>query len=197
MKYIANILTEEPFDNNGLYNVVNSFDQLITHIPTLIIGWEKTKQKFPDASIIDWSVSQNIYWTYGKYERRDKYEANVKKFQELAFKKFVESIDYVFYDVIVCGEVKLNQFIESISSETNKTVYSSRSMLYVYYGGTNKVVGISLRDCDYISEDINKKIFSAIYKSKTVTILKNTDNVSKEIRYRVADRTYLLPYLYS
>jgi hypothetical protein len=101
MKYIANILTDEPFNEGELYNVVRDKDKLVPDIPTLIVGWERTKAEYPDASIIEWQVADNVYWTYGKYERRDKYEANVKKFQDLSFKKFVESLKYVFYDVIL------------------------------------------------------------------------------------------------
>lgn len=197
MKHIANILTDEPYDKGELYNVVRDIDCLEPEIPTLIIGWDKTKELYPDASIIEWKVTDNVYWTYGKYERRDKFETNVAKFQDLAFKKFVESIGYVFYDVMASGPGKFSSFIMSIKDETVKTIYVSYDMMYIYYEGKNKVIGLSLRDCDYIDETYKKQIFSAIYNNKSVNVLKNNGEISKDVRFRTRGMAYILPYIYS
>ena len=197
MKYIANILTDEPFNEGELYNVVRDKEKLVPDIPTLIIGWERTKTEYPDASIIEWKVADNVYWTYGKYERRDKYEVNIKKFQDLSFKKFVESLEYVFYAVLLTPPERFESFLVSLGSDNQKTIYVTGDMMYLYYSGTNKVVGLSLRDCDYLNEFTKKRIFSSVYNSNTVNLLKNNDEISKEIRYKAKGRAYILPYLYS
>ena len=197
MKHIANILTDEPFNEGELYNVVRDKEELVPDIPTLIIGWERTKAEYPDASIIEWKVTDNVYWTYGKYERRDKYEVNVKKFQDLSFKKFVESLKYVFYDVMLEGEDRFIKFIELLLSNVQKTVYITGDMMYIYIDYTKKVVGVSLRDCDYLGETYKKRIFSAMYNNPSVILLKNNDAISKEIRFKTRGKAYILPYLYS
>lgn len=197
MKYIANILTEEPFAEAELYNVVRDNDSLVPDIPTLIVGWDKTKELYPDASIIEWKVTDNVYWTYGKYERRDKYEVNVKKFQDLAFKKFIESLEYVFFDVLVSNPSRFDSFIASLGDGATKTIYVSGDMMYIYYDNRHKIVGLSLRDCDYVDETYKKRIFSAIYNNQSVNLLKNNDAISKEVRFKARGRAYILPYLYS
>ena len=197
MKYIANILTDEPFAEAELYNVVRDNDFLVPDIPTLIVGWDKTKELYPDASIIEWKVADNVYWTYGKYEKRDKYEVNVKKFQDLAFKKFIESLEYVFFDVLVANPIRFDTFITSLGDVTAKTIYVSGDMMYIYYDKKYKIVGISLRDCDYVNEMYKKRIFSAIYNNQSVNLLKNNDTISKEVRFKARGRAYILPYLYS
>ena len=73
MKFIANILTDKPFTNAELYNVVSDKNNLIDGIPTLVIGWEYTKKMFNNANILDWEIDRNTYWTYGKREKRNKY----------------------------------------------------------------------------------------------------------------------------
>lgn len=197
MKYIANILTDEPFAESELYNVVRDHNSIVPDIPTLIIGWDKTKELYPDASIIEWKVVENVYWTYGKYERRDKYEVNVKKFQDLAFKKYVDSVNYVFYDIFLTDTKRFDSFIASLGDNVRKTAYISSDMMYICYEGCNKVIGLSLRDCDYLNENYKKRIFSAIYNKQTVNLLKNNDTISKEVRLKVRGRVYILPYLYS
>ena len=47
MKFIANILTDKPFKDNDLYNVVSDKNNLIGGIPTLVVGWEYTKKLYP------------------------------------------------------------------------------------------------------------------------------------------------------
>ena len=198
MKYVGNILTTEPFEAGELYNVVQEPGSLVTGIPTLIVGWEKVKELYPGASIIEFNITGDIYWTYGKYEKRDRYEANVKKFQDLAFKKFVETLKYQFYDVILHGPEAFDRFIKALTYDTTPmTVYASNDILYIYFDGNKSVLGVSLRDCDYIDETYRKRIFSAIYSNKSISFLKNNDDISKEVRFKARGMAYILPYLYS
>lgn len=197
MKYIANIFTDESFNGIPLYNVTSARSDLISGIPTLIIGWDKTKKEYPEASIIEWKVSDDVYWTYGKYEKRDRYEINIKRFQDLAFKKFIDLLEYVFYDVLTSSENKFESFLNSLVSDVRKTIYVSGDMMYIYYEKTNKVIGLSLRDCDYLETNIKKRLFSYVFQSQTINLLKNSDEVPKEIRFKIKGRQYLIPYLYS
>ena len=74
MKLIANILTEGSFQNNELYNVVSNKDDLISELPTLVIGWSFTKRNYPEANIINWQINENTFWCFGKREKRNRYE---------------------------------------------------------------------------------------------------------------------------
>ena len=198
MKYIANILTDEPFSGNELYNVVAEENGLIPGMPTLIIGWDRVKEMYPDASIIEWNVTGDVYWTYGKYDRRDKYEACVKKFGEIAFKRFSENLSYVFYDVMCEGNERFDSFINLLKGDKKKTIYASNDMLYVYIEGTRSVFGLSLRDCDYIGPDLKKRIFSAIYDNNSVTILKNNEQpITRDVKYKLSGMLYAIAYIYS
>ena len=200
MKYIANILTSDPFSASELYNVTAERDSLIGGIPTLIIGWERAKSEYPDASIIDWKLDDDTYWTYGKYERRDKFEENTKRFGELALKKFIDKVEYVFYDVIIGGEERFKKFKAAIMEKSDlvKMVYISMDMVYIYFGDeTPRVFGVSLRDCDYLGPEYKKWLFSAIYSNPGITVLKNNDAISREVRYKMKNREYMLPYLFS
>ena len=197
MKYIGNILTDEHFEAGELFNVVQDPGSLVDGIPTLIVGWENTKKLYPDASIIEFNITGDTYWTYGKYEKRDRFEVNVKRFQDLAFKKFVESLKYEFYDVIFHGPETFERFINAMSSAIPMTVYASNDILYIYIEGNSFVLGISLRDCDYIDETYRKRIFATIYGNKSINLLKNNDDISKEVRFKARGMVYILPYLYS
>ena len=199
VKYIANILTDRPKDLNvsELYNVISGVEDIVPDVPTLIIGWDKTKGIYPAASIIEWEVDKNTFWTYGKFEKREKFEENIERFNTLAIKKLNERVSYVFYDVFLGGDTKFKSFLESLQSDTKKVAYVSNDMLYLFYDSSLKVIGISLRDCDYIDENYKKQIFSVIYKGENIRLLKKNEDVSKNIRYKIKDREYLIPYIFS
>lgn len=206
MRYIANILTEEPYPNSTEFlNVTSDKNKLLPDIPTLVIGWDMTKREYPEASIIEWVIDENIYWTFGKYERRDRFEQNIKKFNEIVFKNIIKSITYKFYDVLFYGEEKFMSFISSISnntnistkSETHKTIYVLKDMMYIYFDGDDKIIGVSLSDCDFIDKTYRKMIFSEIYKSNSVKLLKNNEDISSNARFITRNTPYILPYLYS
>lgn len=197
MKHIANILTDEPFEPWELYNIVKLPEELEENIPTLIISWEKTKELYPETSIIEWKITDNVYWTYGKYEKRDRYEENIKKFQDLCVKKVLESITYKFYDVLTNSEARFSAFLNLLKLDNPKTIYVSGDMMYIYIENNPKIIGLSLRDCDYINPSYKKQLFSVVYSSKSIDILKNNENISRETRFKMKGRTYMTPYLFS
>ena len=199
MKYIGNILTDDRLESMELFNVTPEREALIDGIPTLIIGWERTKKEYPDASIIEWKVSDNVYWTYGKYEKRDKYEENLKKFNDIAISNLIESVLYVFYDILFYPEEKFESFLNLMKDGSKKTVYVSSNMMYVFMEKISPltVIGLSIRDCDYLGLGNKKKLFSVLYSSENVNILKNGDEISREMRYKLKNRSYLTPYLLS
>ena len=42
--------------------------------PILIVGWEKAKHNELYKSILDKQLSENLFWTFSKAERRSEYE---------------------------------------------------------------------------------------------------------------------------
>ena len=200
MKYVGNIVTNEPAsvqDIGKLYKIVSSIDDTEKDIPTLIIGWELTKCLYPEASIIEFVVAENVYWTYGKYERRDRFEDNLKKFREISLKKYIESISYSFYDVMLCGPEKFESFLASLKLDSPKTIYCTNDMLYLNYSGDKRVIGVSLRDCDYINDSYKKKLFSAIYSNDKINYLKGGEDITREIKYVLRGKEYIVSYVFS
>lgn len=194
MKYIANILTDKALKFNALYNVVNDRTKIIENIPTLIIGWEFTKKIFPNANILEWEIEKNIYWTYGNREKRNKYEENLEKFKALALKQFIKSVKYEYCNILIVEkEEKVRIF--NIINKIGAHIYANGDMLYVYDDVENKVIGLSLRDIDYIGGD-RKKIFASIYKNeKNNFITLNNEELSMDIRSALRNYNYVIPFL--
>ena len=196
MKYIANVLTTEKFDEKTYYNVVKSEENLIEGIPTLIVGWEKAKELHPEASILNWRIDDNTYWTFGKRVRREKNEEDIKKFKKMMLERVIEKADYWFFNVLTATKQEKINFNVALSDSRRKYVLISGEMAYVFFPETSETIGVSLYDIDYsgVGRD---KILKLFEKNNATTIVKERDFVSFETRELITNKKFIIPYLSS
>ena len=197
MRYIGNIVTKSKVDNPELFNVVDSTEKSIPGIPTLIVGWDAAKELYPDASILESQITEDsVYWTYGRRERRDIHERDVANFKKICRNVLMKNISYVFYNVLSEDRGKYDSIMKWITdSEKRKNIYILNDVAYIYSEGCNKVVGMSLRDIEYIGIS-KKEFFKELYASENVYIVQSSDT-SLSIRSDLRNSAYIIPYLYS
>ena len=196
MKYLANVLTSEKFDENTYYNVVSNETDLIPDIPTLIVGWDKAKKLYPDASILDWKINDNVYWTYGKRVRREKNEDDIKKFKKLILSMVIEKADYWFFNVLTAEREEKIKFNIALSDSRRKYVLISGDMAYVFFPDTSETIGVSLFDIEYGGVS-REKIMSIFKKNQAITMVNERDFISFETRELITNKKYIIPYLSS
>lgn len=196
MKYIANILTNKKFNDNTLYNVVDCKENLIENIPTLVIGWEYTKKMFKNANILNWEIDENTFWTYGNRERRSKYEENLENFKNLALTRLVKSIKYEFLNLLTITKEDREKLC-SLVVGGNINIHINNDIIYILKPETSIVIGISLRDVDYMGKD-RKEFLSYFYKNKDNNIISLTDtNIPYDIKNTLYKHSYAIPYLFA
>lgn len=196
MKYLANILTSEKFDENTLYNVVKNEDGLVKDIPTLIVGWEKAKELYPDASILRWKINDNTYWTYGSRVRRDRNEADIRTFKKLVMDKAIKSVEYWFFNVLTATNEEKLRLKVFLSDSRRKFALVSDDMIYIYFPDDSTTIGISLKDIDYEGGN-REKMLKLLKNTPTITLVKERDYISYETRDLIRNRKYIIPYLSS
>lgn len=196
MEYIANILTQEKFDESIYYNVVRDEGKLIEGIPTLIIGWETAKRLYPDASILSWKINDDVYWTYGKRVRREKNENDIKAFKKLVMLRVIEKADYWFFNVLTATKDEKVKFNISLLDNRKKYALISGDMVYVFFPETSETIGVSLFDIDYsgVGRD---KILNILKKNTAITIINERDYISFDTRELINNKKYIIPYLSS
>lgn len=193
MEYIANILTNRKFSECELYNVVSDKKDLIEGIPTLVIGWEYTKKKFPEANILDWQIDNKTFWVFGNRERRQRYEETIIKFRKYVINNLVKSIKYKYISLIHKDEnhYRLNSLFKN---ECELNIYIKNDMIYIASNDKKIVYGVSLKECDYLGID-RKEVLKRIYQSKN-NIINTKDSLSVEIKSDLRNHDYIIPCLY-
>lgn len=184
MNFIGNILTDEQMDHIGPFNITDMEGSLIKGIPTLIIGWERTRKLYPEVSIINWEIESGVtYWTFGEMEKRDRYERDLNRFVEVCVDDVLSRITYIPINLLIDNTDKC----VSVLSESTRT-YVSGTMVYSY-DGLGTVYGVSVDEAKYIGLDIARFI------DRNKTIL--DDGAYGKVKAMFRNKKYVIPYIYS
>ena len=192
MRYIANILTKSKVKFGRLFNKTQQKETLIDGIPTLIIGWELTREIYPEADILDWRIDDTTYWTFGSRERRNVYEERLRNFTSMAIDRFSQSVRYRYVNLLTAGEDEKREIIAEIDSISRKVFFIKKDIVYLY-GGSDTVSGFSLRDIRYEGKKA-RAILDRI-SSNAMNERIDESTVGKEITDSFRNRTYLIPAL--
>lgn len=196
MRFLANILTTTKFPEKDYYNIVKTKEELINNIPTLIVGWNTVNQLFDNVSILDWKIDDNTYWTFGRRERGEKYEENIKKFENLVINRLKRSVEYIYFNVLTENDNKKKELLSVLLNNINKNVYIDNNILFFCCENSEKVYGLSLTDIEYEGLD-RTKFLSKVLRCESVKLIKNEDTLNSNIRYELYNLPYMIPYLFT
>ena len=194
MKF-ANIVSTTQINVPQDFNVVQSMDEIIHGLPTLIIGFDLTDKLFPKYDVGNIKVTDNVYWTTKKTESRDKHNIELEWFKHFAYHELIKDINYIFVDPIQYNKKSLLKILKKIYTIPNKISYQHNDMIYIY--SDKFIFGVDLKIIKYIGLDISK------IKRKIINIssvfLEDSD-IFIEYKYIIDDmenQVRFLPYLYS
>jgi hypothetical protein len=194
MKF-ANIVSTTKINVPQDFNVVQSMDEIIHGLPTLIIGFDLTDKLFPNYDVGNIKVTDNVYWTTKKTESRDKHNIELEWFKHFAYHELIKDINYIFVDPIQYKKKSLLKILKKIYTIPNKISYQHNDMIYIY--SDKFIFGVDLKLIKYIGLDISK------IKRKIINVssvfLEGAD-IFIEYKYIIDDmenQVRFLPYLYS
>lgn len=193
MRYIANIVSESLLNVPDEFNIVNSIDNIIPDLPTLIIGWDIIKSLYPDTDIQSKQINDNIFWTFRKRERRDIHEADLSNFIQYSYEYMVKDVQYIYIDIVHFNINKIRKIIDKIKQSDKIISYQSPKMVYICL--ENLIFGVDLRIYNYLGLNIDK----LITKIKHISIdFLTDDNIFigyKAYIERLNNQIKYIPYL--
>lgn len=192
---IANIVTSNTLDVSDDINIVDNLDKIIEGLPTLVTSYEWLSENYSDYDIYNKKISDKLYWTFGKTERRDIFNIDVEHFITLANKELVKDIDYLFLDLIQYQQTTINKIIRKIFEIPNKVAFKYKNMIYIY--GGELIFGIDINLLKYMGINtvrIEKKIKSIcdVFLEDDEIFIEYKDNME-----RLDHSVKYIPYLYA
>ena len=193
--FVGNIVTQSKVNIDKYFNVVETMDAIIHGLPTLIVGWDIVKTIEPEADFITRKLSDNIFWTFKKTERRDIFENDLYDFIHHSYNLLIKDLDYKFIDLIQLSEQELKTTFKEIKKSVKVIGYIHENMLYIYTD--NIVYGLDLKLVTYLeynlSDILNKiKSYCSVFLDNDEILIEYKDIIdmlNNEVKY--------VPFLYS
>jgi len=192
---IANIVTSNKAEVTDDINVVKDIKDIIDGIPTLVTSYDWVSKNYDDYDIYDKKLSDNLYWTFARTERRDIFATDVEEFITLANKRLIKDITYIFIDLVQFRPRKVRKIIKKIISIDKKIAFKHKDMIYIY--GDKFIFGVDLDLIKYMGLDVNR-IESKI-KDKCDVFLEDDEIFIeyKDNMERLDHMVKYIPYLYT
>lgn len=192
--FVGNIVSKSNINIDKYFNVVESLDNIIQGLPTLIIGWDIVKTIEPNADFIDKKLSKDIFWTFRKSERRDIFEEDLYNFIHYTYNLLVKDIKYEYIDFIQLDNIEIKETFNQIKNKKSIT-YFYNNMLYIHSEKT--IYGVDLKLVKYLDFDTTKTI-NKIKKYSNVFLTDNDIIIEyKDIIDMLNNEVKYIPYLYS
>lgn len=191
---IANIVSSNNLKLKDEFNVVESMDYIIHGLPTLLIGFDYVNKHYPDFDIFNPEIEKNLYWTFKKTEKRDKYEEDLIWFENKVYNDLANDLTYIIVDPIQYQPKSLLKIVRKIYSFKNIISCQYNDMVYMYCD--KFIFGVDLKLLKFVGLDINKIILKI--KSKSLVFLDDSDILIEYKNYveELGLEIKFIPFLY-
>jgi hypothetical protein len=192
--FIGNIVTNTNLGYKN-FNIINSFDDIIINLPTLIIGWDNVKTIAPNADYFDRKLSDDIFWTFSLTEKRDMHEEDLYYFIKKCYEIFVSKSNYIYIDFLLFENKKILNIFDNIKLSSKKIGFQTENMIYINVD--NLIYGIDLNVIDYIGKDRNQLI-NYLKNNISVLFINNEILIEyKDYMVKLNNNLKYIPYIYS
>lgn len=162
--------------------------------PILIIGLEEAKKHASSFSILEKQLDKNLFWTFGKREKRTDYEKDIEKFQEYVLKCALQDIKYYYLNILTVKYDKIKKLLGIINNSDIKTFYVDKKMIYMFY--QDYVLGLSVDILEYLNIK-RKKVLDLIRTNENNKIFYNDFQFTYKIKKIIETKKYITPYFLS
>lgn len=191
---IGNIVSPTKINVSEDFNVVKSLDEIIQGLPTLIIGWDYIKKKYPDYDILTRKLSDNLYWTFKRNEKRDLHEEDIYNFVQNTYNNLVNKIIYYFVDPFSLSRKALVKLLKKLN-ESKLISYYHDNMCYIYFDYL--ILGVDLTFMEFIGI-AREKILNRINVKSDIFLIKDAIFIEYKQRVESLDnQVKFVPVLYS
>jgi hypothetical protein len=192
---IGNIVSKTKIEIEN-FKICESLECINEELPTLIIGRKLSKELLGEGiSIIHKKVSNKLFWTFDKTERKSEYESDIEQFKEYCFESFGSNIPYVYLDILYNSRKINYRIIKKILSLKSPIVYfSENDMVYIY--SENIIFGVDLNVLNYF-QGKKEKIVERIKRLNGNTLIDYTIfNKCRDLIYKLKNKNRFVPYIY-
>ena len=196
MEYLGYIVADRKLNNiKDFVGFSNDLPLLDSTKPVLVVGLKRAKNILGEKfNILDKRISNNVYWTFKKTEKRDDFENDLSLFYKICIENVVHEVKYYYVNFINLKYSKVKKMHNILFSDDKKYIYINNNMIYVLY--EKNVLGLSLSLLKYCGID-NKKILEKLKNNKNNKIYGQNSNLARKVKRELRNSEYIIPYFMS
>lgn len=163
---------------------------------TLLVGVDLVKKYFPDFKLkfLDRRISDNVYWTFSKFEKRNIYEEDLESFYNMVYDRIPKDIRYFPVSMLSNGYNYYKRFLNYLSNGSPKVALVLNKEIYIYNNRT--ILGVSVDELDYVG--ISKgRVLDKLRTFSNVRIVENLDNLNGKDKYLENEYLKYLTFIFS
>lgn len=199
MKKIAYIITNnQKIKNNKEYiGVVDSIKKTTPDTPILYVGLENARKNIEDFSILNRNPKNNVFWTFGRREKRNEYEKDLINFNNYVIKNLSDKIVYHYINPLLLNRRKIYKLLNLLNENRfDKYFYVENGMIYCYF--ENKVIGFSTKILKYAYNIDEDRIIRLIKRNMNNHLFYfNNENIRALKKILPENNTYLISFFIS
>ena len=196
MNILGSIVTKKNIKENiGFVEIVNDIECVNDKTkPILIIGYKEAKLLYPNISILEKKISNNIFWTFSKNEKKYEYDKDIKWFYNYVIISAINNINYYYINIINLKYNQIKNIINILNNNIKKYIYINNNIIYIYYN--NYILGLSLEMTDYAGFERNKIL--KYVKNSCNSVIKYSDAfLDLSLKKIINNKKYVIPYFMS
>lgn len=159
--------------------------------PILVIGLEEAKKLGKEFSILNRKLDKNLFWTFGKTERRTDHERDIQKFYEYVLNNSINNIKYYYINIFNLRYNRVKNLINLLLNNNKKFIYINNNIIYIYCN--NYILGISLTMTDYMGIS-REKIIKKLKKNTNNMVYFHSAFLDRQMKEISNKKNYILPY---
>lgn len=168
------------------YNDITDFSK-----PILIIGLENAKKYIVNFSILRKKITDTLFWTFNKNEKKDDYENDIKNFYQYILNRELDKIKYYYINVFTLTYSKIKSLIYYLKNSTKKYICFYDNMIYIYSDRT--ILGFSIKMMKYCNIHY-ENFFNKLKNNNNYIIEYNSLFIDLSLKSFIKDK-YKIAYL--
>ena len=132
-------------------NFFNKVRDIENNKLTLIVGWKRARELYPEMSILDWKINESVYWTVEPFEDKITFEKNLAKFKDVCIDSIISEYNYKYLDLMLNPAPQLDL--------SPKSVILLRSNIF-YIKNFKNIYGISLELSTHLNLSLKNQLLN-------------------------------------
>jgi hypothetical protein len=108
-------------------------DEVFRGKPTLIVGWKKAKELYPEMSLRDWKINETTYWTLESSDDRMKMQKDILAFKKVCLDFYLGQFSYEYFDLFLKSPSELVFSPDSVVLSRHTILYIKELKSIMYF----------------------------------------------------------------